>query len=89
MYLNLRIIDSASLKPVRNCKVEVSCQNYNSSHRCDGKVLVGLPNFCEDISIKIDAPMYYGIKYNVTKTIKEHVVSLDFIEMLSEDSITA
>lgn len=91
MFLKLKIIDRFSLKPVRDCEVSVICQENTFKHLSDGEIIIGLPKYPSDCSLKVSAPMYKGIEYNIEgiEDNNELIIDLDFVELFDEEPITA
>ena len=91
MFIKFRVIDSISLKPIRGCKLQVACDKFSSWHIGDGNWLVGLPKDCKNISLKIHAPLYKTINYNIlaSEVSDQLIVGLDFMDIFEEDVVTA
>lgn len=91
MFINFKVIDSISLKPIKGFKIKVECKNFDSQHVGDGEILVGLPKTCQIINLTINAPLYKNITYNLdtTEISKNLVVGLEFIDVFEEEVVTA
>jgi len=91
MFVNCKVVDSISLKPVNGFKVEVQCKDFKSQYFANQQVRIGFPENCSTITLAINAPLYKNISYclDLNKVSEQLTIGLDFIDIWEEDIVTA